>query len=117
MTVAMQKKLLNELDKVLKRYSGEDYNPEVVIEVLSRSLKRNPKSATEYFKPTDIVITPGKKLRFQRKQMELSLSDLAKKTGIPKSNLSAMENESRPIGLKVAKILAESLGINYKSLL
>jgi len=49
-------------------------------------------------------------LEEQRKRMLYTLSKLSKLTGIPKSNLSAMENGKRPIGVKMAKILGKALG-------
>jgi len=49
--------------------------------------------------------------------MSYTLDELSKLTGIPKSNLSAMENGKRPIGLKMATVLSQALGVNYKAFL
>jgi ribosome-binding protein aMBF1 (putative translation factor) len=116
MSVAIQRKILNDFKKVLKKYSIHGYDPETVIEILSRSLRRKNATHQELVKDAKKV-SPSKILHLQRKQLNLSLSELSKKSGIPKSNLSAMENGKRTIGLKIAKILAPALGINYVSLL
>lgn len=107
---------MKDLDKVLKKYSIHDYNPQVVVEILSRSLRREAGAHNEMTTSTDGV-SPAKVLHLQRTQLGLSLSELSKKTGIPKSNLSAMENGKRPIGVKMAKVLAHALGISYVALL
>jgi len=62
-------------------------------------------------------ITPGRSLRAYRYREELNQSELAKKSGIPQANISAMENGKRPIGLNIAKRLAEILNCNYKRLI
>ena len=61
-------------------------------------------------------ITPGGSLRAYRVREELTQAQLAKKCGIPQGNLSAMENNRRPIGLNMAKKLAQTLNCNYKKL-
>ena len=109
---AIQKKLFQELDSVLKKYSVPEYDSKAVFEILSRSLRRKPRQAKEIIISE---VTPGKVLRLQREQLELTLDELSKKTDIPKGNLSAMENGKRPIGLKTAKILAKALGVHYKA--
>jgi antitoxin component HigA of HigAB toxin-antitoxin module len=106
-----QKKLLDELYEVLERHSLQEYNPEAVIQILSRSLSRKPGTHKEYF---HIEIKPHEMLKEHRKRMLFTLSKLSKLTGIPKSNLSAMENGKRPIGVKMAKILGKALGLPYK---
>jgi DNA-binding XRE family transcriptional regulator len=107
-----QKKLLKELDGVLKKYHLDEYNPEVVLEILSRSLRRKTGKAKEVFEAKGV--NPALILREQRKRVRLSLNDLSKKTKIPKSNLSAMENNKRNIGVKTAKTLAKALNVNYR---
>jgi len=106
-----QKKLLDELYEVLERHSLKGYNPQAVIEILSRSLSRKPGTQKEYF---HIDVKPCELLKEQRKRMLYTLSKLSKLTGIPKSNLSAMENGKRPIGVKMSKTLGKALGVNYK---
>ena len=113
MSVAIQKKLFQELDSVLKKYAVPEYDSKAVLEILSRSLRRKPKQAKERVISEEIA--PGRILRLQREQLELTLDELSLKTGIPKGNLSTMENGKRPIGLKTAKILAKALGVNYKA--
>jgi DNA-binding XRE family transcriptional regulator len=46
---------------------------------------------------------PGALLESARIRAGLSQDELAEKTGIPQSNISAMEHGTRPIGPKVAK--------------
>ncbi|MFN8371243.1 MAG: helix-turn-helix transcriptional regulator [Bacteriovoracaceae bacterium] len=116
MSTLIQKNLLHDLDKVLKKYSIKEYNSQAIVEILSRSLKRKTGSHSELILNKD-AISPAKVLRLQRQQLGLSLAKLAQITGISKSNLSAMENSKRLIGLKIAKVLAKALGINYKALI
>jgi antitoxin component HigA of HigAB toxin-antitoxin module len=113
MSALVQKKLFHDLKIVLEKYAVPEYDSKAVIEILSRSLRRKPKRAVEHV--TEPLVSPGRVLHIQREQMELTLTALSKKTGIPTSNLSAMENGKRPIGLKTAKILAKALGISYKA--
>jgi len=62
-------------------------------------------------------MTPGKILKVYRDNAGLTLEQLAKMTGIAKSNLSQIENDKRNVGLKTAKRLAEALKCNYKRFL
>ena len=111
MKATAQKKLLDELYEVLERHSLQEYDPAVVIEILSRSLSRKPGRQKEYF---HIGLKPSELLREQRKRMLYTLSKLSELTGVPKSNLSAMENSKRPIGVKMAKTLSKALKVDYK---
>jgi len=110
----VQKNLLYDLSEVLKKYSLQEYSPEIVVEILSRSLSRKPRTQKEY---VENKISPFEILKEQRKRMLYSLNKLSTLTGIPKSNLSAMENGKRPIGVKMAKVLSMALEIHYKVLL
>ena len=58
--------------------------------------------------------TPGKALRTLRTTFGLTLDNLAKKTGIMKQNLSAMETGHRKIGRAAAQKLAKALGTSYQ---
>ena len=60
--------------------------------------------------------TPGASLRAYRYREELTQAELAEKCGVPQANISAMEKGKRPIGLKVAKRLADILNCDYKKL-
>ncbi|MBS1958378.1 MAG: helix-turn-helix transcriptional regulator [Bdellovibrionales bacterium] len=60
--------------------------------------------------------TPGDSLRAYRLRQDLNQSDLARKSGIPQANISAMENGKRPIGLNIAKKLADILNCDYRKL-
>jgi DNA-binding XRE family transcriptional regulator len=57
--------------------------------------------------------TQGDVLWVYRDNAGLTLDQLAALCGIAKSHLSEMENNKRPIGLKTAKKLAESLKCDY----
>jgi DNA-binding XRE family transcriptional regulator len=61
--------------------------------------------------------TPGKLLMAYRERAGLSLAELAKKTGIKYTNISAMEHDTRNIGLSTAKCLGAALGVDYTRLL
>jgi transcriptional regulator with XRE-family HTH domain len=53
-------------------------------------------------------------LKGARARLGLSQSDLARRLGIPQSNLSKMESGARPIGKKMAARLAKALKTNYR---
>ncbi|MDR1635771.1 MAG: helix-turn-helix domain-containing protein [Treponema sp.] len=61
--------------------------------------------------------TPGKLLTAYRERAGLSLVELARKTGIKYTNISAMEHDTRNIGLSTAKRLGAALGVDYTRLL
>ena len=61
--------------------------------------------------------TPGKILQAYRERAGLSIVQLAEKTGIKYTNISAMESDNRVIGLSVAKKLASALGCDYTKFL
>lgn len=57
-------------------------------------------------------LTPGKSLQSLRELQELSQSELARRTGIAQSAISAFESGSQEMGLKRVKVLAEALGVH-----
>lgn len=59
----------------------------------------------------------GVYLRGIRLREELSQEELAKLTGISRSNISAMEHGKRPIGKETAKRLADILKCDYRRFL
>jgi plasmid maintenance system antidote protein VapI len=61
--------------------------------------------------------TPGKLLTAYRERAGLSVGALAEKTGIKYTNISAMEHDTRNIGLSTAKRLGAALGVDYTRLL
>ena len=56
-----------------------------------------------------INVSVGESVRIIREFQELSQNQLAEKTGIPQSTLSAIENDRVNIGIERAKILARAL--------
>ena len=56
----------------------------------------------------------GVALKGARSKAGLSQNELADKLGIPQSHISDMEHGRRSIGKKMAKRLAEALGVGYK---
>lgn len=62
-------------------------------------------------------MTSGDKLTDYRVRAGLSITELAKLTGISHTNISAMEANRRVIGLRVAKKFANVLNCNYTDLL
>ncbi len=61
--------------------------------------------------------SPAGRLWAYRHREDLTQAQLAKKSGISQTNLSAMENGRRPIGLNVAKKLGAILNCDYKKFL
>ena len=57
--------------------------------------------------------TPGKLLRAYRERAGLSVIELAKKVGTSYPNISAIENDRRVIGLRMAKKLGKVLNVEY----
>lgn len=57
---------------------------------------------------------PAAALKGARQRLSISQSELAEKLGISQSNLSKMENGTRPIGKKMAARLAKLLKTDYR---
>lgn len=57
-----------------------------------------------------IEVTPGESVRILRELQELSQNELAKRTGMPQSTISAIENDRISLGVERSKILARALG-------
>ena len=57
---------------------------------------------------------PGVMLRGARAKESLTQSELARRLGIPQSNISEMESGRRPIGKAMAKRLAKVLNVGYR---
>lgn len=64
-----------------------------------------------------IHLTPGEALKIIREQQGLTQADLARKTGINQSNLSALENNTRQMGRERAITLAKALKVHPAVLL
>ena len=62
-------------------------------------------------------LTPGAGLKGARYKEGVTQKELAQKTGIPQSHISAMENNKMGIGKDRARRLAEALNIDYRILL
>lgn len=75
------------------------------------------KEDVKLYKNLKSKITPGDKLAGYRIRAGLSITELAKLTGISHTNISAMEANRRIIGLHVAQKLAKVLNCNYTDLL
>lgn len=65
---------------------------------------------SKWYKETKAAWHPGITLRIRRENAGLTQAQLAKATGLAVSNISAMENGRRSVGLAIAKKLAEALG-------
>jgi DNA-binding XRE family transcriptional regulator len=61
--------------------------------------------------------TPGKLLRAYRERADMSIVELARKVGTKYPNISAMENDRRSIGLRMARKLGTALRVEYRKLL
>jgi len=58
--------------------------------------------------------TPGSRLRGARGLREMTQAQLAAKIGVGVPNISAMENNRRPIGKAMAKKIGEALDFSYQ---
>ena len=56
-----------------------------------------------------IQVTVGESVRIIRELQELSQNELARRTGIPQSTISAIENDRVQLGVERAKVLARAL--------
>lgn len=61
--------------------------------------------------------THGLVLQVYRERAGLTLVELAEKIGTKYTAISAMENNRRTIGLRMAKKLGEALGVDYMKFL
>lgn len=95
-----------KIEKVLRRLveASEDY---MTADEMHTILKKND----------PLIGTPGGAIRAYRLREELTQAELAKKSGVRQGHLSEMEQNRRPIGVKVAKRLAKVLRCNYRRFL
>ena len=56
-----------------------------------------------------IEVSVGESVRIIRELQELSQNELARRTGIPQSTISAIENNRVQLGVERAKVLAQAL--------
>ena len=56
-----------------------------------------------------VDVSVGESVRIMRELQELSQNELAERTGIPQSTLSAIENDRVNLGAERAKVLARAL--------
>ncbi|MDE2734528.1 MAG: helix-turn-helix transcriptional regulator [Gemmatimonadota bacterium] len=56
-----------------------------------------------------IEVSVGESVRIIRELQELSQNELARRTGIPQSTISAIENSRIQLGVERAKVLAQAL--------
>lgn len=59
-----------------------------------------------------VPVSVGESVRIVRELQELSQTELAALTGIPKSTISAIENERINLGVERAKVLARALKVH-----
>lgn len=72
---------------------------------------------TDWWKKMEADHHPGDTIRVYRRNKGLTLAQLAEKTGIAESHLSAMENRKRGVGKVTAKRLSKALGPDYRRFL
>lgn len=60
----------------------------------------------------NIEISPGEMLKTLRELQEMTQKELAELTGIPQSNISAIESGQRKIGRERALVFARSLRVH-----
>ena len=59
-----------------------------------------------------VDISVGESVRILRELQELSQNDLAAKTGIAQSTISAIENDKVSVGVERAKVIARALRVH-----
>lgn len=59
-----------------------------------------------------IPISVGESVRIVRELQELTQNELAERTGIPQSTISAIENDRINLGVERAKVLARALRVH-----
>lgn len=57
-------------------------------------------------------LTPGRALQIARELQDLTQSELARRTGIAQSAISAFESGAQEMGLKRVRVLADALGVH-----
>jgi transcriptional regulator with XRE-family HTH domain len=67
---------------------------------------------TDFFKLKQLDMTPGRLLRAFRRNFGFTLKDVEKLIGIQESNLSAMENDRKPVGHEAATKLGAIYGLS-----
>ena len=60
----------------------------------------------------NVEVTPGQMLKTLRELQGLSQKELADKTGMTQSNISALETDARQIGRERALVLAKALKVH-----
>jgi transcriptional regulator with XRE-family HTH domain len=56
-----------------------------------------------------VAVSVGESVRIIRELQEFSQNELAKRTGLPQSTISAIENDRVALGVERAKVLARAL--------
>ncbi len=81
--------------------------PKVEINSVS---KQNPHSLSEY-RENVLEVAIGRQIRIYRKQMEITVSDLSKMTGLSTGMLSKIENGNTSPSLSTLQALSNALSI------
>lgn len=85
---------------------------------MKQSTKKNNKSASDFineFFPKEL--TTGRAIRAKRKNYGITLEEVSKITGISVTNLSAIENDKKTIGLKTAIKIGAAIGLHPSTIL
>ena len=70
--------------------------------------------ASKEFRPAEktIAVSAGESVRIIRELQELSQNELSERTGLPRSTISAIENDRINLGVERAKVLARALKVH-----
>jgi len=96
---------------------GHSKTPRNVVRIELESNNTVDITESEWYKEISKTITPGDALHVYRDNLGLTLAELAKKTGIAESHLSAMENNKRNIGKVTAQKSGKALKCDYRRFL
>ena len=106
---------------IYMQYNGNFYQfPTYIAEkykVADKSQKNSVDEKAVFSKLNEKYTRPGALLRGIRIRENLTQKQMAEKIQVTQSDISQMENGTRPIGKKIAKRIAEIFDVDYRSLL
>lgn len=100
-------RVIEAVRKVYPQIQVEDDDGDELIDI----------TKTDWFRKMEANHHPGITIRVYRGNRGWTLAELAEKTGIAESHLSAMENRKRGVGKVTATRLGKAFGMDYRRFL